>query len=348
MTFLIEMYGKFPRQIGIPNRYPINDINDFVSFVDKWQGKVRIFSSIYNYTANEDIDNENLEISKLFFDFDSENCYDNVILFHCYLMEKNLKHIMLFSGAGFHVYVFTKNYESLKNKKDALFNAQHFLAKELNFKVGDSEQADIDEHIIGDVARIATLLGTWNTKRRRWCICVTEGMLSKGYQFINEYAKKQRLSYNFYGKELIDMSQFDTNKPQHIEAFHADPKIKLTIDKDEFLKQLPPCIANMLLMKHLGFKRRGYVILYFRDMGYLMNETISILEKYLQPSEFIHCTTKRIAPGYKEVGEEQVQYFYKTYIRNKINFPGCWKLKKYSECPKEGECEEGKKIYKRD
>lgn len=346
MTFLYEMYGTFPRQIGIPKRYNIKDMDEFIKFVDFWNDKVRIFPSIYNYTADEEVDNKNLNVDKLYYDFDSKNCYDNIVRFHNWLAERNLKHIILFSGAGFHLYVFTKNYEKLKNRKDALFNAQRHLAKELGFSIGNSEVADIDEHIVGDVARIATLLGTWNVKRKRYCIGVTESMLEKGYQFIENLAKKQQLSYKFYGTELFDISPFDTERPSHVEAFVNNPKIRLQIDKDEFLKSLPVCVSNILLMKHLGFKRRGWVICYLRDKGYYLNETIQILEKYLSPSEFIHCTTRKIAPGYKEPGEEQPQYFYKPWVRDKHNFPGCWKLKSLGECPHNYDCEHSKKIYR--
>jgi len=171
--------------------------------------------------------------------------------------------------------------------------------------------------------------------------------LSRGYSYINDYAKEQHLNYSFYGNNLLDISKFDTDRPRHIEEFHTNPDIQLTINKDEFLKTLPACISNMLLMKHLGFKRRGYVICYFRDMGYYMSETIQILEKYLERGEFIHCTTRRIAPGHNVAGEEQVQYFYKPYIKERINFPGCWRLKSWGECPIQGECEAGKKIYKK-
>ena len=347
MTFLNEMYGIFPRQIGTPRRYPINAMNEFITFVDKWAGKVRLFPTVYNYTANEDVDNKNLKVDKIFFDFDSKKCFDNIKAFHNWLMVKDLKHVVLFSGAGFHVYVFTKNYKNLKNKKDALYNAQHYFAKELGFSVGDSKEADIDEHIVGDVARIATLLGTWNVKRKRFCVCVTDTVINNlSYDDIRESAKKQFLNYKIYGDELFDISKFDTDRPYHIEQFISNPKIKLQIDNDKFLASLPPCVANMLMMKHLGYKRRGYVIMYLRDSGYYLNETIQILQKYLQPAEFIHCATRRMAPGHKVTGEEQPQYFYKPYVKGKHNFPNCDKLKKWGECPIDGRCDKADKLYK--
>ena len=160
MTLLNEMYNTFPRQLGFPQRITVNSMTEMIHHINKNNGKLRVFASVYNYTANEDKDKQNLNLNSIFFDLDSKNCYDNIIKFHCYLMEKDIKHLILFSGAGFHVYVFTQGYEYIKNKKDTLFNVQHYLAKELNFTIGDSKKADIDEHIVGDIARIATLLGT--------------------------------------------------------------------------------------------------------------------------------------------------------------------------------------------
>lgn len=346
---LEELYGKFPRQIGIPNRYEVKSMKEFQDFVSKWNGLARIFPSIYNYTGREEEDLKNLDVHVMFFDLDSNNCFESTKKFHFWLKERNLRHLILFSGKGFHLYVFTKNYKGIKNKRDALYNAQHHIAKEVGLTIGDSKTADLDEHIIGDVARIATLVGTWNNKRKRFCICLTESMLLLGYDAIKELAKKQSLGFKFYGTELFDIGMFDTNRASHIEAFHSNPGIKIKIDKDEFLKKIPPCIANMLCMEHLGFKKRGYVICYLRDTGYLLEETIQILEKYLSRAEYIHCCTRCIAPGHTCTGEMQPQYFYKSYVRDKISFPGCRKLKMLGECPftEEHFCEEGKKIYKR-
>ena len=102
-------------------------------------------------------------------------------------------------------------------------------------------------------------------------------------------------------------------------------------------------------LKHLGYKKRGYVICYLRDKGYLLNETIQILRTYLSTDEYIHCCTRGMAPGHTTFGEMQPQYFYKSYVRDKISFPGCRKLKMYGECPYQEDyfCEEGKKLYKR-
>lgn len=344
-----EMYNLFPRQVAIPKRCDINTMDELMKFVEKWNGKVRIFVSVYNYTAKEEEDLKNLKVNKLFFDLDSQKGYENTIKFHFWLMEKNYKHVILFSGNGFHVYVFSKNFEKLKNKKDALYNAQHHIAKEVGLTIGDPKIADIDEHIIGDIARVATMVGTWNIKRERFCVCLTESLLLTSYEIIKEYAKTQNLGFKFYGKELLDISQFDTIRPNHIEAFHSNPEVKIKIDKDDFLKKLPPCIANMLCLKHLGYKKRGYVICYLRDSGYLLNETIQILRTYLSTSEYLHCCTRGMAPGHTTFGEMQPQYFYKSYVRDKISFPGCRKLKMYGECPYQEDyfCDEGKKLYKR-
>ena len=77
-----EMYNIFPRQVATPKRYDINSMAELIKFIEVWNGKVRIFTSVYNYTGKEEEDIKNLKVNKLFFDLDSSNCYENTIKFH--------------------------------------------------------------------------------------------------------------------------------------------------------------------------------------------------------------------------------------------------------------------------
>lgn len=330
------MYNIFPRQVGIPQRKTFHNMKDMLNFINTYNGINRVYAGVYNYTGDEEQD-KNIKIDKIYFDLDSEKCFDNIKRMHFWLMEKDLKHIMFFSGKGFHIYIFTKNYDGLKNPKDALYNAHHYIAKEIGLSIGNNETEDVDEHIVGDIARIATMCGTWNTKRRRWCVCIFEEMLSKDYNFIKEYAKTQSTKYKFYGENYLDIKHFDTERPIIMKGFE-DEELQMKIDKDEFLKNLPPCLANWLNLEHVGYKRRGYIICYLRDNGYLLSETKEILRKYLSKPEFIHCVSKQVAPGYKEPGEEQLQYFYKPNIIARTSFPSCKKIINMGECPAKKDC----------
>ena len=154
------LYNYFPRQISLPYRKNV-DREEFFSLINRLNGKSRIFASVYNYTGNFEVDRSFLNLDKIFFDFDGEDAYKNFVYLVTMLLDEDLKFICTFSGAGFHVYLFTTGYMGLKNNKGCLYNAhKHFIKKGI----------EIDEKIVGDVARVATVPNTYNTRRRRFCI----------------------------------------------------------------------------------------------------------------------------------------------------------------------------------
>ena len=325
-----------------PARRNVFNLHEMLDTVNSWNGTKRVFVSVFDsYRIQQPDGSWNMvtkqaDVDKLFFDFDSPKRFENIKKIHKWLIDKSIKHIMFFSGNGFHMYILCKDFENLKNNRDSIYNAQHYIAKEINLTIGDPKICDIDRVLVGNISAMAGFPGTWNSKRRRYCICVTEEDLEKGYEYIREKAKKPNLICKYYGKNLFSIKKFDTERPQSYPILELSGKVKLKINKDEFLKTLPPCVSHWLTMKHMGYQRRGYAICYLRDSGNLLNETIQILEKYMSNSEFIHCTTKKIAPGYKEQGEEQPQYLYKSYVRQKFTFPSCNTIKTMGDCPFEG------------
>jgi len=322
-------------------------MEEMLELVNQRNGLQRIFVSVYNYTGNETVDAQNLDVDKIFLDIDhEEKCFEDIKILHEWLMKKSYKHLVLFSGFGFHCYILCSHYEKLKNKKNTLYNATHFIADELDFNIGSPKVSDLDEHVVGDLARIVTFPGTYNIKRKKFCTSVTDYDFEKGYEYIREKAKKPSLYFKWYGQEKFDISRFDTERPNNYTPLELTEDVKLVIQKDDFLKGLPLCVAGMLQLPHIGYKKRGYVIEFFRDKGYLLSETISILNTNLKDrAEFIHCVTKQIAPGYNSPGEEQPQYLYKDRVRNRTTFPSCEKLKEEGLCPVGTEKCEKWKIY---
>lgn len=344
---ILRLFNKFPRQIAHESRRSVESMEDMLGKINELNGKVRIFVSVYNFTNNPAIDSRNLDVDKLFFDLDHpDTSLQDCKKIHSWLMESSIKHIMFFSGAGFHIYIMTTGYLDLKNKRDTVYNAQKFIANALDMVIGLAKKSNIDSKTVGRVDQMATFPCTWNTKRRRYCICITDEDLEKGYDYIKERAKSQNQFFKWYGRSLFNIKKFDTSRPTDFPTLGISQNIKLKIDKDEFLKTLPPCVSYWLTMEHIGYQRRGYLICYLRDTGNLLGDTIQILEKYMTRSEFIHCTTRRIAQGHG-TGEEQPQYLYRGFVRGRFTFPSCDTIKELGDCPIDGckRCEKWK-IYK--
>jgi len=356
---MLKMFDDFPRQLGFPERYLVENMKEMLNLVNKYNGKKRVFASLYNYTGNLEFDKLNLNLDKIWFDLDSDKCLDNVLKLHVWCMKEKYRHVMFFSGKGFHFYIFTKNYKKVSDKRQTLKNVQQHVAKIVGLTIGNPKIADIDEHIIGDIARIVTFPNTFNTKRRRYCINITEEMLKKGYDFIKERAKKQNKRIVFYGKKNLEIDLFDKKEDlvnsESIVAKVPDSLMK-TINSDAVLKNLPLCIKFWLYQskankKKLGWTKRGWLYYWLRDYGIwrkeidepmpcILSETIAIAKHYFTEAEFIHSCTNKIAPGYSEKGEEQPQYLYRQYVRERHSFPSCETIKAQGECPIKGKCKE--------
>jgi hypothetical protein len=319
-----DIFIGFPREMAVPERFKVNSLEEFFATINRYNGKKRIFTSLY---AEKPI------LNFVWFDLDSDKCFENIKKLDAWATEKNYKHFMDMSGGGFHFYLFTKNYENLKNPKKTLFNCHKFIAKEIGLTIGNPEQADIDEHIIGDIRRVATVPNTWNCKRRLYAIPVTKEDLNTNFEAIKEKAKKQQFEYKFYGTELFDVFQFDSEIEEFMAPLMVNEKSFVEVKKDEALLNLPNCIKAWLSLEWPGYERRGWIIMWLRDNGLwrkeldkpfpaMHEEAISILKQYLQPEEFRHMI------------EQDANQPYYLYYRNRNNsFPSCKKLKEYGNCP---------------
>ena len=333
------LYNRFPREIGDPKRFPVNNMEDIYKYLNKKDkdgnfvnnGRKRIFLSLYNCSPNE----SEIKLDKIWFDMDSPNCLENTKKLHEWCMKFHYKHLMVFSGKGFHFYLLTKNYSNLSNPKRTLYNCHKHIAKEVGLTIGEGDTFDIDWHIVGDIRRIATVPGTWNVKRKRYAICITEDELNKTYETIRNKAKTPSLSSVVYGWEEFDVKPFDCTMKEFSSPLKYDEDEFVKVDKDEVLLNLPPCIKVWLSMKRKHWKRRGWIIMWLRDKGLwrkklneplpaMLEETKSLLRQYLEPEEYRHMI---------EEDANQPRYLYFTNTKN--GFPTCENIKNFGECPLE-------------
>jgi hypothetical protein len=314
------LYSSFPRQIAYPHRKTVEE-DEFYSLINRLNGKVRIFASVYNFTANPVFDKINLDLDKIFFDFDGDQAKDNLMALTFHLRKLDLKHLILFSGGGFHVYLFTTGYDRLKNKKMCLTNVHRYFMKEYSIT--------FDQAIVGDIARVATVVNTWNTKRKRFCIPITMNeILSMSYEQISEKAKKQRFDFEPCGSKLFDVSSYDGTEDYGYAEVTMSEDIKREIDADALLSKLPPCIASMLADANsgarIGWRGRFLILVYLRDSGVLYGNACDIITKYLKHSkngttESHHCLRE----------EHQAK---RIYERDESLFPSCESLRREGYC----------------
>src|SRR3990167_883291 len=192
------MYSTFPRVVGKYRGTIVNNQSELQDYINSSNGKSDCFVTIYSYSSfiNDKVDYNTARIDRLLFDFDDGDTYESMRLLHNHLVFNDLKHIVLFTGRGYHVYIFCT--EILEDKKQRLIDAQHMFITELGLKV--------DKHIIGNLAQIARLPYTYNIKRRRFCGYLNEHDILMGDEFIKKNALKQFKRSNYvFGTKLLDI-----------------------------------------------------------------------------------------------------------------------------------------------
>ena len=134
---------------------------------------------------------------------DSDDCYKSIMKMYDFIVDEKYETLFLFSGRGYNCHIFTTD-GFLKYKKDAIGNAALYLADELKL--------DIDSQVVGDTSRICRIPNTFNLRRNKFCIPLTEKQLLMGDEHIRELANHQHdipLEKCVIGNKKWDISVFD-------------------------------------------------------------------------------------------------------------------------------------------
>jgi len=294
MGLLKILYNKFPREFARPYRIKVNNMNELSDLINKTNGTTRCFATVYDYHDK----NRTPSITSVFIDLDDG--ISNARKIHKWLIERNIKHVVIFSGKGFHIYVFTEE----TTDKTELRGFQFYLEKELDVTV--------DHQVVGDLARIATIPFTLNTKRMRYAIPLSgDELLSLSEEQISEIAKQQRKSYKIEGEKLLKLegySKFFTNNLQNAQV---NEDVIAEVKDDKFLSSLPKCVAYHLKKGNPNHRERGVIITYLMETGYTLKMIDSVLKKYLISEKYYHCVGKIHERYNGKKCENQLEYVYR-------------------------------------
>lgn len=289
-------FDGFPKEFGY-KRTIVNNRKELLDLITRYNGKENLFTSIYRYPLWRDTPKgqrpiyEHAVIPAVYFDIDSwERSYYDMLKLHKWCKEKNIRHFVLFSGRGYHVYVFIE-YNFKENSSRTLWSFSNYLESKL--------EAEFDNTAKGNLAKISRIPGTYNMKRDAFCNPLTEQqILDTDYQGHKKLCQKQNIVDPIIGNSRLDISAFSEKtyysrfKNQRPDLKDADiqPSIEAAIrvglaDPD----LLPPCIENALMIPNLNYDGRSVVIKYFMELGYNYGEVKEIFRHSLSPDKFRHA-----------------------------------------------------------
>lgn len=357
-----EFVPSFPRQIrvmcgsAIIRVFDCNIESVLYRIINRYNSLQTIFYNLYNRV-----------IDKVVFDFDTIESLGKIKDMHHDLIQKNIRHCVLFSGnKGFHVYLFADG-EELENPKEALYNTHMQYVKQYGLHtldelpdwishatddIGDKKLMNYllpDHSVFGDVARVFRVPNTMNMGSGFYCVSLTTGDLDAGIEHIREKAREQH-PIVVYGQERISLVHNDkpiayNNNDVIIKEYNK--KLKLSEDDGE-IKTFLPCVQHWLLNKETPghdesgtFQARYFFALYCRDMGISLGDCHRLSKKY-----FGRVKRKdMVGTNYEHMKQKRViEQAYKTTAL----FPACDTLWKSGLCP--GRCEHyvegGSPLYK--
>jgi hypothetical protein len=301
-----DLFEGFPREIGSPKtagmRQIVHSIDELLEYVNTQNGYNDVFVSCYAFREVQNIEEGRVRINyrtavvdKIFVDLDGtrksgedknpQRAHDDAQIIHRWGRNNGYLHIVLYSGNCYQLYFFIK--QNLKNPSIAIKNFLAHLASQLGVL--------IDPKIRGNLAQLVRYPDTYNPSGRRYCISLAD-FKSLTHRKIRRIAKQQMHTITLYGKELLDISQWDKEMPfvgERVEPIKWTPELeeRMTAAMEKFKKlDVPPCIKRLMSIPTLGYEGRWIVIVYLCERGVPREVAHKILQGFLTPEKFRHCT----------------------------------------------------------
>ena len=293
MRFPREMWaGSLRNRAREPARIIVKNMEDYNNFINLYNGKMNVFTSVYDYeffTSNRGLE-YSIILDRIFLDFDAHGdneslpeLFEDVNKMHHWLLNNKYKHTVAFSGRGFHIFVYGKRTKSFRQIK-AFFNICHDA-------VNGSKYLDT---VVINTSRLRRIQNTYHLGAGRWCIPITSKDLASGLEHIVRLSGKGRrnIESKVYGNRLVDWPDV-----QSMEA------VDIEIDSVESPGNLPilPCLKNAIMSENPNHRARVLLAQWYNEF---LSEMI-IVERGLtcKPREISGDALNNI----KEIIEEEIK-----------------------------------------
>jgi hypothetical protein len=303
---ILTIYKEF----GKPQKRLVKSSKELIDYVKKYNHVSNCYKSVYafreivkgsyRWLPNYD----SAIIDKIFIDFDGKNAFVNMKVLHKKLLEDSIHHNVIFSGKGYHIYVYTERDEKIENKREALRRCSMKLAP------------DQDTQVAGDISRISRMPYTWHMGARRYCIPITKYDIFKGEEYIKETAlSAEGHPVCYYGEKLISLKKYDA--PEIID----DEGIEYKTVTDVPEGNLPRCVETAMNAEKPGYWQRFIYFTYMRECEINMKSAIKLVKP-----RWTWSKGYKLKHSYNE--EQQPQRIW----RNKLRCPSRVKIHNVGLC----------------
>lgn len=225
------------------------------------------------------------------------------------LKTRDILRVWVFSGGGSHLYIYIEN--EVVNKKEFCRNALNHISRMIYNKSNEKKYVNKDgKKVIRKLydpkcplklSQLARVIGTYNPRRKQYCISLIEDDFKLDIKNIIEKSKKANNKIHYLGHKLMFFPKIlDT------ELFSNGCSVVLETLKDlenvpnnlkDLLKSLgilwcdiPNCMKYFLrLNQKLDYTERYLLITFLYRCGLSKKEIIEVLRLVLTPDRFFHC-----------------------------------------------------------
>jgi hypothetical protein len=362
------MNMKFPREVWVGSNFSksnhlprrvVHSKKEFDAFVRQHNNRMNCYTSVYDYRQFKtkydkngvDISEANISsviLDRIFLDFDShdspleESFYDlrTALRFLC---ANNLKHNILFSGKGFHVYVYGRITDTIRNIQ-AFFREVVFHCREAR-KTGD--KAGWSDYEILPTRNGTTLddAGVRTRQLRRisntvnmsaefhegegcyYCIPLTLKDVDAGLEHILALAKEPRkIPFETTGDELVEWPSMPPMEDAPIEVAVIERVGDIPI---------VPCLKQSIMVENPSHEARVYLVQWYRDILAMGKRQIPI-EEQGNITDMIMAELESIASienVWLDWNAETTRFHVEYIVRGGYHAPSCQTLILRGYCP---------------
>ena len=263
--------GSLRKGAKEPSRIIVKDISDYKDFIKIYNGKMNIYTSVYDYeyfTEKRGLE-YSIILDRIFLDFDAhdgnlEEAYNACNKMHKWLIEKEYKHTVAFSGRGFHIFVYGEVTQSLRRIK-AFFNICRDVV---------NGSSSLDELVI-NTSRLRRVQNTYHLGANCWCIPIED--MSKGLEEIIKLADRpSKHQPKYYGDKLVEWPDVKSMEVVDIEID--------SVESPGFLPILP-CLKNAIMVENPNHRVRVLLVQWYNEF---LSEMVVIENE-------LNCTPREIS-----------------------------------------------------
>ena len=301
--------------------------SEYVAFVNAQNNRTNVYTTVYDFaefTEKAKIDSSVIR-DRIFFDFDAHEdtidiAFRDLKVVMDLIYERDYKHTLFFSGRGFHLFVFGKATDSMRNIQILFQEIKEYLIS----KVGKDNTLD---DRVGQTTRLRRVPNTVNMASSDdngnpyFCIPLLREDMNKPIENILSLAKTQRqIPFEIQGKNYAVFPQAPP-----IKAMEGEVDVPETIGKLPML----PCLYNAVMTENPSHLSRAYLVSWYRDLlsGY------QDLENFEQKQKVLDLVVEELERVFAESDsvwldwdKNETRKHAKFTVFNNYNTPHCDKL----------------------